>query len=200
VLTRPAPLLLALFCLFAPAAALSADAALATLAKAATTGSTDLGQFAHDANAEVLRLLQHGANDDDIAAIPALTEAFALADTGYQDDILILLGHLLPASADQRPAILATAAAGLASPDAAVRVKALDLLGRGEDPAYISRILAMLDDADWTVRYEALNVLYPFAETGNHPEIYPAIAPLAEDINERVRVAVRSLMRFAPPE
>ena len=180
-----------------PAPALAQNA-LATLAKAAMDEATDPQAFAGDVNAEVLRLLQHPPTAEDISAIPSLAEAFPQSDPLIQDDMLTLFAHLLAHGGDHRAAIIDTATAALASPDVAVRVKALDVLGRSGDEAVIPPILDMLADPSPDVRLQALFALAPFAEDGRHPQIYPAIALLTEDADQRVGTAAQSLMQYAP--
>lgn len=174
------------------------EEALASLARAAANGSTEPGDFAHDVNVEVLRLLQHPPTDDDLSAVPALAETFAASDPHIQDDILRLFAHLISAGENQQVIIIETAIEALKSPAVAVRVEALSVLGRSADPAVLPNILEMLYDLDWDVRYQALHSLVPFAEAGTHPEIFPLISHLANDENERVRMSASSLMRLAP--
>ncbi len=174
-----------------------ASETLLDLAKSVSDGSAESGVFAATANAEVLRLLQQEPTEDDRRAIPSLAAAYSLAPPDIQADLLKLLEHLLAGSGEYRPTILDTARDALASPTAEVRVAALAVLGKSDDPAFIPSILPSMQDADWNVRYQALYSISIFAETGAYPEIYTAIEPLVDDVNERVRVAARSLMKYA---
>lgn len=149
-------------------------------------------------DADVLNLGEGDPITDDLAAIPELAAAFPTADPAAQRDILTLFAELPSSSAEHRDVIIDTAAAALAMPDADVRVQALDVLSRTGDGAIIELALPMLEDPDWDVRYQALYVISPYAEAGEHPELFPAIDRLTDDPNERVRSSARSLMRYAP--
>ncbi len=191
--------LIALILSLAVSAPSADEQTLTSLAAAATSPTLDAKDFASDVNAQRLRLLQHAPDAADISAIPALIDAFSRADSEIQDDVLVLLSHLLPHSGEHRAIILQTAHAGLASPAVPVRKEALDVFRRSEDPAFIPVIIEMFDDPSADVRYQALHTIAPFAEAGGFPEIYEAVSRFLDDDNERLRFAARSLMRFAPP-
>lgn len=191
--------LIALIFTLAVSAPSAGEQSLTSLAATATSPSVDAKNFAGDVNAQRLRLLQHAPDDADITAIPALVDAFARANREIQDDVLVLLAHLLPHSGEHRAIILQTAHAGLASPTIPVRKEALEVFRRSEDPAFIPVIIAMFDDPSVDVRYQALHTIAPFAEAGGFPEIYEAVSRFLDDDNQRLRFAARSLMRFAHP-
>ncbi|MFD2646503.1 HEAT repeat domain-containing protein [Devosia albogilva] len=194
ITSSKAVLVLWLMALAGPAAA---EGPLGGLAERATDSSVDTDVFAQEANAEVLRLLQHDPTEADVAAIPRLIDAFHRSGTDRQDDVLKLLAQLLPGSTKYHSAILDTAVEALQSPSPGVRVAAVDVLARSKNAAVVSQMVDSLSDPYWGVRYQALYGLSFFVDQGGHEEILEAVAPLVEDKNERVRVMARTLMREA---